>query len=155
MTAFLKLRRPWDFGGAGTEQGFIFYMTFIRHRVGEYGARERGNLPLCRHWWAGVKPWMSLEEYAAAGSIPQGVEPLALARLYDYSMRETDAFDAPRNGRVATSALPRLVAAQRQARRMIEQHPHFADVFQLWQEHAWHGDGYAYHVTLPASPLAQ
>ena len=32
---------------------------------------------------------------------------------------------------------------------MIERHPHFADAFQIWQEHSWNGDGYAYHVTLP------
>lgn len=107
--------------------------------------------------WAGVKPWMLLEQYAGAGHIPESVEPLELARLYDYALRETDAYDPPRTAKAAgdyaaaRAALPRLVVSQRQARRLIEQHPHFADVFLIWQEHSWNGDGYAYHVTLPAA----
>ena len=54
MSHFLRRREPWDFGGAGTEQGFLFYLLYIKHRGrGVFGASTPGSpLPLTRHFCA-------------------------------------------------------------------------------------------------------
>ena len=143
ISPFLESRRAWDFGGAGTEQGFIFYMLWMRHRVGAYGARDRKSLPLSRHWWAGVKPWADIR---AQEDIVSARIDWPLGRLYDFTMRESVG-----GHEGALAIVPRLVAQQRAVRRAIESHQRFGDLFDLWQAQAWSGDGFVFHVTLPAS----
>ena len=50
----------WAFVGADQDQGLLFYLLFVRHRAGAYGAggyerARRAGLPLSRHWWAGFE----------------------------------------------------------------------------------------------------
>lgn len=170
MSGFLRKRRPWDFGGAGTEQGFLFYMLWIRHRAGEYGARSRATLPLARHWWgAREKPWLRLGRIGAKGHVPAKETPEELAVLYDYAIHEAAdgirarsaaaaaigataaAAEATTAEDVAAEALPPLVAEQRRARRVIEASDQFDDVFLIWQSDMWKGDGYTLMATLPGT----
>jgi hypothetical protein len=168
-SSFLQGRKPWDFGGAGTEQGFIFYMCFVRHRVGAYGSRDRATLPLSRHWWGpATKPWGY--EPRAIASMPVD---FALAMVYDYVMRESS--EVERNGTGwgggggdgggggsrggggggggGGGRTPlTLVAKQRAVRRAVEAHPYFDELFHIWQHWAWNprGDGLVFMVPLPA-----
>ena len=143
-SSFLARRQPWDFGGAGTEQGFMFYMLFVRHAVGAYGARDRQLLPISRHWWSGEKPWMHArvnEETAISWG---------LARTYDYLLRESVEWHGAR----PATPTPKLVAQLRAQRQAIENHPHFDDLCHIWQASNRDGDGFAYLVTLPVPQTA-
>ena len=149
-STFLDKTRAWDFGGAGTEQGFIFYMLWLRHRVGAYGSRDRRILPLSRHWWSGSKPWARCDPKMISA---QTEVDWGLLSLYDYVLREAPVLGplepaaALAHGR-QTGEVPPLVAKQRAVRRAIEAHPRFADIFEQWQATAW-GDGFCFTVTLP------
>ena len=48
-------RNLWSFAGADGDQGFFWYMTFVRHSLGRYAAPSPEGAV---HWWAGRrKPW--------------------------------------------------------------------------------------------------
>ena len=150
----------WDFPSADIDQGFFFYMLFVKHHLGAFGV-EGASCPLMRHWWSAWKPWreaplsdrlsvrgpFSVEHYRAwmldISSLRTRAmkDPMQLAKLYDYTIREHE----PGMGSVfdsATVALSPCLTAQRRLRQAIEQHTHFDEIFLLWQEHQWLGQGY-------------
>lgn len=148
---------PWDFVGAGSDQGLYLFMGWVRHPgVGEYGRPAVGDTALfCRHWWTnrwgtkalpGGKPWRQAYQLGT-NLTAEALEPDDAAPLYDFLVRYRDDGEASR----AAGTPPALLAsAQRQARRMIESQPSFADTFQVWQKQAWKG-GFAPHFPIPRS----
>ena len=74
--------------------------------------------------------------------------PLDLPYSYDYVMHESEPLPRTGDGSFHTLARgrerpPSCVDLQRRWRRDIEAHTHFDEVFQLWQQDNWQGDGCA------------
>ena len=143
---------PWEFGQSQCDQDLLLYLCFIRHRVGKLRDAHATVRPLSRHWWSANKPWLRLLD---PGYVSPTREPLRLAELYDYLLREQPAEQEGADVRQVGGIVPPLLAAQRAVRRAIENHPRFADVVDIWQQHSWVQQGYAYHVPLPTIPAAR
>ncbi len=156
-------RNNWFFPSSECDQGFFFYMLYVRNATGAYGvepdAAAGKRCPVGRHWWATFKPWRSwpladrlVEDgaMAVAGYAKEILQydPMRLAKMYDYVVHE----DAPVEPRTRTPAgASRCATGQRRLRRAIEAHAHFDEVFALWQDHQWTGNGYPDWPVLPCS----
>ena len=139
----------WDFTSSDCDQGFFFYMLYLRHSRGAYSStprvvRERGgDRPVARHWWASYKPWKeypltvkyalrTAEQYDTM--MREDRDVTNLMRMYDFVAHLDEPGGEPVNAAIA--ALPCYVA-ERALRRAIEKHKHFWEVHELWN--AWAG----------------
>ena len=149
----------WDFTSADCDQGLFFYLLFVRHRVGAFGAhrvrparRVHGAAAdptapparvMTRHWWASFKPWRewplgnrgggkSAAQYLnSLTRAPNYYGPAFVAKLYGYVLGAEEP--------EVDSSLDLLRSStcwqgQRAVRRAIEAAPHFAEVFQLLEQ---------------------
>ena len=107
LTSGAMKRNGWEFVNANSDQGFFWYMFFIRHQRGAY-FRYFGNAHhKILHWWTGLKPWDALAPQAVPGikpwdghnqSLVDGVFTHLLVRAYSYLQRSdlTGGADAKR-----------------------------------------------------------
>ena len=78
-------RNGWEFVNANADQGFFWYMFFIRHRRGAYFRYFRNAHHKILHWWTGLKPWDALPNRNR--SSVDGVSTHLLVRAYSYLQR--------------------------------------------------------------------
>ena len=110
-TAAFK-RNAWSFAGADGDQGFLWFMLFVRTRLGRYAAASSHT---AIHWWAGQrKPWQR-PPYGALSLNDIG----ELGCIYEYLGRAR-GIDA--GGVTATMCTDRL----RRWRRELEADPRYA-----------------------------
>ena len=141
----------WDFTSADCDQGFFFYMLYLRHRRGAYATTPRavredgGDRPFARHWWASFKPWKEYPltvnfklrtEAQYENMMKKDRDVTNLMRMYDFLVHLDEPGGDPRVTNAAVAALPCYVA-ERALRRAIERHSHFWEVHELWN--AWPG----------------
>ena len=155
-------RNDWQFTGADCDQGLLFYLLYVRFRVGAFGRYAAGwpsrrraaasagrpaTLPslAARHWWASFKPWREwplgnrgggrsdAEYLRALRTAPKYYDPAFLARMYSYVMGAEEP-----EVHSSPSLLQDSVCwhGQRALRRAIETAPHFDEVFHLWETRA-------------------
>lgn len=154
----------WDFTSADCDQGLFFYLLFVRHRVGAFGAHRGGparrmpstddrgaaggpRMPparvMTRHWWASFKPWREwpLGNRGGGRSVAEYLHSLTNAPKY-YG----PAFVAKLYGYVLGAEEPEVDSSlgllrastcwqgQRALRKAIEAAPHFGEVFRLLEQ---------------------
>ena len=148
----------WDFTSSDCDQGFFFYMLYVRHWLGAYAVNVQ-HRPVARHWWASFKPWAEIgphgddpprtrakieESMQLQGGKHGAWDPMQVARYYDYLVR----MDEPGHSGAPTAVLrsSQCFQSQRAYRQAIEGWSHFWEVFDLWQR--WDGSVVGW-VTLP------
>jgi hypothetical protein len=77
-------RNAWDFVNAYSDQGFLWYMFYIRHERGAYFRYDSNAHHKILHWWTGPKPWDALRPNA---STTDSVATHLLTRAYSYLHR--------------------------------------------------------------------
>ena len=111
-------RDRWDFINSGSDQGFFWYMYFIRRAAGAYFRYHASQLrPI--HWWAQPKPWAALQlanlsADGARGSQLHALPAFQLDRAYAYLSRS-----AMLGG--GSAAAPRSTRQLWRLRRAIEE----------------------------------
>ena len=72
-------RTDWRFFGASGDQGFYWYMLYIRHRVGAY-FKLSASPHRVLHWWGNNKPWLMLDSAVSSSGISNRV----MSKVYAY-----------------------------------------------------------------------
>lgn len=106
------VRNDWHFVAAELDQGFMWYMLYIRHDAGRYIRYTANVHHKAIHWWFSSKPWVIDQPTSQT-------EEWLLKYQYGYLQRASLSNDSLMLG------FSSCAQALRQRRREIESHPHF------------------------------
>ena len=120
-------RDSWDFVAGDSDQGFLWYMCFLREGLGAYArvpSSITGQRPLVNHWWASgsLKPWQ-----LPPGGIAAWKDNAQLGCAYEYLRRASSLTPSEQ---VAAQGASTCVHRLRDYRRALERDPRFAN--EVW-----------------------
>lgn len=100
----LAWTKAWRFAFSSSDQGFFWYMLYVRHRLGAY-FRLKANRHRVLHWWGTTKPWRT-----GFNTSLENVSSRAISKTYTYLLQSA----MPAGGSANATTCQRLLFSLRQ-----------------------------------------